>query len=423
LRFDVARAAERLAMSGLWLPTGALAALVLRSLLVVPLAAAGTEAPPYACDVAQRGFHVLRREGCGVLVWRDALRTAEPIRVAVKACPPDFAKLPGRVDQALQLHASRLEPYQQPWRYFSPRGQPLDTEASWKEALSGDEVGLGAGVVFLLEGGQFQWPPVSVGFRQPVGDGVVLETLALQPPIFRVIGLLSSEEADALVDFARPRLSKASKVWAMNKKPSDQAQVRNSTDYRPRHNETPLIESLERRAAALTRMPFSHLEAPQIVSYGKGGYYYAHDDAGRIEYYHKDDKFMKGRHYGYFSRMLTLFWYLSDVPSGGETNFPRADTDALPKTMRKCEQGLWVRPESTHAVLWYNLDATGWVNPRALHAACVVEEGEKYAMNIWIRNKPSSTAPAKWDPGHPRLVALLEKAAAGGRRARVNSEL
>ena len=33
--------------------------------------------------------------------------------------------------------------------------------------------------------------------------------------------------------------------------------------------------------------------------------------------------------------MITLFWYLNDVEEGGETNFPWADTDKAPTTMKK----------------------------------------------------------------------------------------
>ena len=42
-----------------------------------------------------------------------------------------------------------------------------------------------------------------------------------------------------------------------------------------------------------------------------------------------------GKHYGHFDRMITLFWYLNDVEEGGETNFPWADIDKAPSTMKK----------------------------------------------------------------------------------------
>ena len=44
--------------------------------------------------------------------------------------------------------------------------------------------------------------------------------------------------------------------------------------------------------------------------------------------------------------------YLNDVPVGGETNFPMADTPKAPRTMKKCEQGLMVKPQKGAAVMW-----------------------------------------------------------------------
>ena len=74
--------------------------------------------------------------------------------------------------------------------------------------------------------------------------------------------------------------------------------------------------------------------------YKHGGYYHAHDDAGRLEFYAKNHQKILAKHYGYFDRLLTLFWYLNDVPAGGETNFPSADNDQPVTTMKKSQRAL-----------------------------------------------------------------------------------
>lgn len=61
------------------------------------------ETPVHACDVKQRGFHILREQGCGVLVWRDSLAGSIPLQVAVSDCPLDFEMLPGRIESTLAL--------------------------------------------------------------------------------------------------------------------------------------------------------------------------------------------------------------------------------------------------------------------------------------------------------------------------------
>merc|ERR1712166_46484 len=65
-----------------------------------------------------------------------------------------------------------------------------------------------------------------------------------------------------------------------------------------------------------------------------------------------------------------------------------------------------VAPERGMAVMWYNMEPRGLVDPFSLHAACAVEEGDKHAINIWIYNKPRNTPPAKWDPKHPRVKII-----------------
>jgi hypothetical protein len=40
---------------------------------------------------------------------------------------------------------------------------------------------------------------------------------------------------------------------------------------------------------------------------------------------------------GFLNRLATVFWYMSDVSGGGETNFPRANGgDDLPNPTNEC---------------------------------------------------------------------------------------
>ena len=40
----------------------------------------------------------------------------------------------------------------------------------------------------------------------------------------------------------------------------------------------------------MSRIPTDHHESLQILEYSQGGFYYAHDDASRLEYYAKNDQ-------------------------------------------------------------------------------------------------------------------------------------
>lgn len=352
-----------------------------------------------------------------MLIWPNSLRSTTPSRVELGstggACLRGAARRM-RIESSLQL--TPREPYQQPWRYFSSQGHVIDSDEGWEDAAQRQLP------IFLIEGGQFQWPPVEVGFRQRVegleldGTSIELETLSVRPPIFRVARLASGTECTELIAEAMPHFAKSKVIYMDKDRGKAVDEFRTSVDYRPAHNATPIISEMERRAAALTRMPHEHFEAPQILKYGLGGYYHAHDDAARLQFYAANEELIARHHYGHYDRMLTLFWYMNTVPEGGETNFPRAGGLPAPSTMTSCVQGLRVQPEEGVAVLWYNMDPAGSVDECALHAACAVEAGEKYAINIWVYNKPLATRPAEWDPDHPRLPSIrgVSGPAAGG---------
>mmetsp|Transcript_1794 Transcript_1794/g.3760 ORF Transcript_1794/g.3760 Transcript_1794/m.3760 type:complete len:114 (-) Transcript_1794:133-474(-) len=93
-------------------------------------------------------------------------------------------------------------------------------------------------------------------------------------------------------------------------------------------------------------------------------------------------------------RILTMFIYLSDVASGGETYFPRLNCSqesaasvaaAAGEGAPKCS-GLRVSPKKGAALLWPSVlsqDPTAQ-DGRTNHEALPVVEGVKLAANAWI---------------------------------------
>lgn len=389
----------------------------------------GRKPEDFTCHIEQQGYHILGKASCGLKVWKNSL-TGDPkivLDYATAAGDCEFSGITpeARRDLWKELGLKKREHYQPAPAFFTTQGARVTKKAELQAVLdAGDPI-------FLIEGGQFQWPPVSVGFRNVVegilvgGKPVELETLAVVPPIFKVHNLASSEETNALIEHAKPHFEQADVVYMDKDKGKDVNEFRTSLNYRPPHNATPLLTAMEARATQTTRMAFSHLEPVQVLYYKTGGFYHAHDDSGQLQFYIGDQRHLQAKHYGYFDRMLTLFWYMNDVPAGGQTNFPRAGGpggSALPPppSMRECTQGIMVPPVAGQAVLWYNMYPHGQQTPYALHAACAVEQGEKYAINVWIYNKPFATRPADWDPDHPR-VKELERLA--GKKAGSNTAI
>ena len=55
--------------------------------------------------------------------------------------------------------------------------------------------------------------------------------------------------------------------------------------------------------------------------------------------------------------------------------------------------GLIVKPRRGSALLFYNHDESGAVDPTAVHAGCRVLEGEKWGANHWILVNAAPSAP------------------------------
>ena len=79
-------------------------------------------------------------------------------------------------------------------------------------------------------------------------------------------------------------------------------------------------------------------------------------------------------------RVVTALAYLNDVIEGGETVFPNLDKS--------------VTPEKGKIVIFHLCKkGTYEPNPDALHGGMPVTKGEKWAFNLWFREKEVSKRP------------------------------
>ena len=91
------------------------------------------------------------------------------------------------------------------------------------------------------------------------------------------------------------------------------------------------------------------------------------------------------------SRLLTAFYYLNEVTEGGETAFPAADgamsvEEAMGLSAPAVRgSGVIVPPRKGSALLFYNHQADGTIDPLAVHSGCRVMSGEKWGANHWVR--------------------------------------
>lgn len=116
-------------------------------------------------------------------------------------------------------------------------------------------------------------------------------------------------------------------------------------------DETPVVERIQARIAQLTGYPLSHVEPLVMVRYLPGGRFSLHHDGS--------------------SRPVTIFAYLNDVASGGQTRFPALELQVVPK------RGV--------AVMWNNTLEDGSADHRMDHEAIAMgPEGVKYGINCFV---------------------------------------
>jgi hypothetical protein len=135
----------------------------------------------------------------------------------------------------------------------------------------------------------------------------------------------------------------------------------------------PFMNELSRRASELLGLHPNNFEAMEFIDYGPGQHYVWHADEYSWKYPIRDPAAVLSG-----PRLLTMFYYLSDVEEGGETAF--AGPDSTGRTKR-----LAVTPKKGKVIIWANLkDDWRFSEPSAVHSALPVRKGRKVAGTLWI---------------------------------------
>lgn len=184
-----------------------------------------------------------------------------------------------------------------------------------------------------------------------------------QPRVVVFGNLLSDAECDALIEEARPRLTRSETVVNATGG-SEVNAARTSQGMFFQRGESPLIEQLESRFAALLGWPVRWGEGLQILRYAPGAEYRPHHDYFDPKHAGTEAVLRRGG-----QRVGTLIMYLHVPENGGGTVFP--------------DVGLEVAPVKGHA-LFFSYDrpheSTG-----TLHGGSPVTDGEKWVATKWMR--------------------------------------
>jgi len=187
------------------------------------------------------------------------------------------------------------------------------------------------------------------------------------PLIHTFDALLSPTECTHLVELARPRMRRSQVSGTTGGRYSD---GRTNELTWIEHDTDELVRAVVERIAAQVGLPRTHAESLQVIHYERGQEYRPHFDA-------YDLSTEKGQRYCARGgqRLVTALAYLSDVPAGGETGFPRLNVD--------------IRPKRGKVLLFHNCHpGTTTRDPRSYHHGKPPLRGNKWAFNLWFHQSP-----------------------------------
>lgn len=239
----------------------------------------------------------------------------------------------------------------------------------------------------------------------PFAGRAAPERLARYPEIWRARRLVTDAECELLISAASGSLNRS----GLGVESSKHKGFRTSRTAWIKCAVLPQLADLTRRVAALLNLPVA------AVSMGEC------EDSGHLQVVRYQPQQEYGVHHdcdGVTRRYATVLLYLCDVDGGGETHFPVAgddeeewacipSVDAAVRGFRQSRHGggdgggamaasvtamrdggLKVAPRKGDAILFYNYDRNGVMDPRAIHAALPVSRGHKFIANYWISISP-----------------------------------
>ncbi|MBU0916025.1 2OG-Fe(II) oxygenase [Aquabacterium parvum] len=206
--------------------------------------------------------------------------------------------------------------------------------------------------------------PNGAGHRVQAHDRWVDVLVCMRQPrivVFR--GLLADAECDALIELARPRLSRSETV--VNRTGGSEVNAaRTSQGMFFSRGEGALVGAVEARIAALLNWPVDRGEGLQVLRYGVGAEYRPHFDYFDPAQPGSPAILKRGG-----QRVGTVLMYLNTPESGGATTFPDA--------------GIEVHAQRGSAV-FFSYEQPSPLT-RTLHGGAPVLAGEKWVATKWLR--------------------------------------
>ena len=205
--------------------------------------------------------------------------------------------------------------------------------------------------------------------------------LSLDPLVVTYDNLLTDEECQHFINISKGSLKRA--LVSENKKGVEsQGRTRQNT-WIP-HDYDDITKRVGEKIATIVGLPLENAEKYQIIYYNKTQEYRNHYDSW---VHNGSEKTLRCMKYG-GARLKTALCYLNDVKKGGGTKMSKLDLTVEPKKGRLLVfQNTISHEDHTRHEL-------------SEHAGLPVEDGEKFAFNLWFKECNSKRLYSDFNPDY-----------------------
>jgi len=206
-----------------------------------------------------------------------------------------------------------------------------------------------------------------------------MNTICNDPYIYTIDNFLTPKECKFMIKVSKDNMDLAG-VSTMNDehkfKPGEYKGRTNKSYWMP-HDKYPETLEIAKRIAKRIDCNYKCFESFQVIHYNENEEYKYHYDAFNQNEEEKYKKYCGGPN-GRGNRLRTVLVYLNDVEEGGGTGFDRLD---------EYDGEVIIEPKMGRIVVFNNVNDDGSLNIKSRHAGLPVIKGEKWAFNLWLRER------------------------------------
>jgi prolyl 4-hydroxylase len=206
-----------------------------------------------------------------------------------------------------------------------------------------------------------------------------MNTICNDPYIYTIDNFLTEKECKFIINVSKRNLKLAGVSKMDNEKglKTGEYKGRTNSSYWMPHDLYPQTLEIAKKIAKRIGCNYKHFENYQVIHYNENEEYKYHYDAFDINDETKYEKFCGGPN-GRGNRLRTVLVYLNDVIEGGGTGFDR---------LSEYDDETIVNPKMGKMVVFTNVNDDGSLNEKSRHSGLPVIKGEKWAFNLWLRER------------------------------------